>query len=148
MTAIAPPPLQESIARTLAGGKQEVTFPWAAFFNGVYEGDAGQKWDPVFTNLTESGGAADITGVYGQINQNMVLFNILIEPAGSVSATAGSTYASGFPLQFTHDTFCIAVTGGLGGLPGHVVSSTNRIYIPALSSVTVPVSIIGVGFAR
>jgi hypothetical protein len=142
------PPLYAPMTENSAGKENVVTLPWGGFFNSLFEGDAGTQWTPVFTSLTEAGGAAAISASYHRINQNMVYWTIVIDPATSVSATAGTTYASGFPLSFTLDSFCVAVSGGLGALPGHVVASNNRIYIPALSAVTVPVTICGVALAR
>lgn len=144
----AGPPISHPLSEELPGRRSSVTLPWAEFFNNVFEGDGGTKWTPVFTNLTEAGGPATIAAYYSRINQNIALFNILIDPATSVSSTAGNTYVSGFPLTFLYDSFCIAVSGGLGALPGHIVAANGRIYLPAIAAVTVPITIIGVGFAR
>lgn len=136
------PPIYNPIADKDSG---VITVPWAVFFNGLFEGTS-ESWEPTFVNLTENG-AATKTGRYMQINQGLVYWDAQIAPGTDVSATAGTTYIDNFPLTLTRDSFCIAVSGGQGALPGHAVASNNRIFIPALSSVTVPITIIGVAFA-
>lgn len=119
---------------------------WLLFFNSVYEGDAGKDWTPEYTSLTEVG-AATHAGRYFRITKRLCFFYATIVPGTSVSATAGTTYINNFPLQFNVDGIVFAVTGGLGDGPGHIVASSNRIYIPALSAVTAPVTILGFGLA-
>lgn len=140
----APPPLTQMLTEENSEGDPVITAPWALFFNSLYRGGPIKSWDPTFTALS---GTADISGTYQRINSRLVYFDILIDPNTSVSATAGTAYAEGFPLTFNADTFCVAVAGGEGAGPGHVIASSQRIYIPGLSSVSVPVTIIGVGFA-
>lgn len=148
MAYSSPPPLQIPVSQENAARKQEVALPWADFFNNMWAGDSGEAWTPNFTGLTVVA-PVTITGTFARISNSLVFFSILLDPTGggSVSATAGTTYAEGFPLQFLRDTGCLGVSGGLGGLPGHVVAGTNRIYIPAISGATVPVTICGIGFA-
>ena len=140
MSLGAPP-----IYNPIADEEGVATVPWAVFFNGLFQGVA-ESWQPTFVNLTENG-AATKTGRFMQLNQGLVYWDAEITPGTDVSATAGSTYINNFPLTLTRDSFCIAVSGGLGGTPGHAVAANNRIFIPSLSSVTVPITICGVALA-
>jgi hypothetical protein len=115
---------------------------WVLFFNSLYEGDTGTVWSPTFQSLTEVG-TPTITGRYYRISRRLVYFNTLIIPGTNTSSTAGTTYIDNFPLTFAGDGICFAVTGGLGDGPGHVISSSNRIYVPSWTTVTVPLTIIG-----
>ena len=137
------PPIYEPLAQE--DGKPRI--PWVLFFNQLFEGDAGNDWSPTFTDLTVSG-TPTITGRYYRIGRNLVFFHVNIIPATSTTATAGTTYIDNFPLQFNNDSVCWAVTGGLGDGPGHIVSSSNRVYVPSWSAVTVPLTIIGMGEAK
>ena len=123
------------------------TLPWTLFFNQNFEGDAGTSWTPTFVNLTESG-AATKTGRFYRISQYLVYFTVTISPSTNTSATATSTYIDNFPLGINSDGFCVSVANTSGGGLGVVDASTNRIYVPSWSSVTVPVTILGICEAR
>lgn len=142
MTIDAPPIYQQLGDE---GGK--ATIPWVLFFNGVYEGDAGNDWTPTFQNLTQVG-TPTITGRYYQINQNMCYFWIRVVPGTSTTSTAGTTYINNFPITFAQDGACLAVSGLLGANAGMIDAATNRIYPPGWSAVTVPVTIVGINVAR
>lgn len=141
--SLDPPPINEIVIEQNGLAK----LPWILFFNNVFEGDSGTAWTPEFTNLTTVG-TPQITGRYYRINQNLCFFWIEIIPDTSTTSTAGTTYCGNFPLQFQHDSACWAVSGGVGDGPGHIVSTTNRIYTPGWSAVTVPLTVIGIGAAR
>ncbi len=117
------------------------TLQWILFFNALYEGDTGTEWEPAFTSLGASG-APTITGRYYKIGR-LVYFSVRIVPATNTTSTAGTTYINNFPLSITQDGACLAVTGLLGSNAGMAEASTNRIYTPAWSTVTVPVTIVG-----
>jgi hypothetical protein len=119
------------------------TIPWISFFNSVFEGDSGEVWSPEFTNLTAVG-TPTITGSYYRIGQFLTYFRITINPATSTTSTAGTTYVGNFPLTLAGDGACLAVSGLLGGSSGMVDRASNRIYVPAWSAVTVPLSIVGI----
>lgn len=138
-----PPPINEVLAEKNGLPK----LPWILFFNQLFEGDFGTEFSPTFVNLTEVG-TPTITGRYHQINHQFCFFYVTITPATSTSATAASTYIDNFPLTFQADSVCFAVAGGSGGGTGHIVSSTNRIYVPAWTAVAVPLTIIGMGVCR
>jgi hypothetical protein len=121
-----------------------VNLSWLLHFNGLYEGDTGLVWSPAFTSLTETG-TPTITGRIYRILRRIALFSVLITPGTDTSSVAGTTYINNFPLSFTGDGACWAVSGNLGSLAGHIVSSNNRIYVPEWTAVTVPLTIIGVG---
>lgn len=138
------PPIYQPLAETLTGAP---TRPWILFFNGIFDGDAGTAWTPNFENLTEVG-TPIITGRYYRINQNICYFWIKIVPATSTSSIAGTTYVDNFPLQFSADSPCWAISGGTGDGPGHIIAQTNRIYVPSWTAVTVPLTVVGIGPAR
>lgn len=127
----------------LVGDDGKPRIPWMRFFDQMFSGDAGNAWTPTFQNLSTSG-TPTITGGFYKISKYLTYFYVNITPATSTTATAGTTYIDNFPLQFTNDGACFAVTGGLGDGPGHVVASTNRIYVPSWSAVTVPLTITGI----
>ena len=136
---ISPPPIVDE----LVDDNKKAKMSWSLFFNAMYNGDSGEAWTPTFVSLTEVG-TPIITGRYYQISNYLTLFNITITPSTSTSATAGTTYMDNFPLNFTGDGIVFAVSGGLGSGSGHIISSTNRVYVPAWSGVTVPLTLIGI----
>lgn len=121
------------------------TLPWTIFFNQRYEGDSGTSWTPEFVSLT--GNLSSLTGTYYQISQHLTLFTINIEPDGNTSTTSGTTYIEGFPLTFNNDGFNTVVSGTAGGAIGMNVASTGRIYPPAWTNVSLPLTIIGIAEA-
>ena len=121
----------------------ELTMPWLLFFNQTFNGDAGTNWTPTFTSLTEVG-AATITGRYYQISQFLCYFNVLVTPSTNTSAVAGTTYIDNFPLTANSNGVCFTVSNNLGGGLGMVTASSNRIYVPAWTTVTTPVNVIGI----
>lgn len=142
MSSVQPPPIINPVIDD--GGI--ATLPWILFFNQIFSGDTGTVWTPTFTNLTEVG-TATITGRYYKIG-SLVYFSIVVTPSTSTSATAGTTYVNNFPLDVTIDGACFAVSGLVGGNVGMVEASTNRIYVPAWSAVTVPLTVVGLVEAR
>jgi len=135
---ISPPPLQTP----MTDDQQALSMPWLLFFNQTFEGDRGNSWTPTFTSLTITG-TPTITGRYYRISQSLCYFNVTITPATDTSATAGTTYVDNFPLTATANGICFAVSGNLGTNAGMVVSSNNRIYVPSWTTVTVPLTVIG-----
>lgn len=144
MAKINPPPNNSEVIDE----SRMPTLPWAVFFNQLFTGDTGTSWTPVFTNLTTSG-TVNFTGNYYKLSQNLVYFSITVTPSGggSSTATAGTTY-SNFPLNISRDGACLAVSGLLGGAVGMCEASTDRVYVPAWTSVTVPLTIVGIIEAR
>ncbi len=134
---VTAPPTRDS----LADKDGKATLGWLSFFDALYNGDLGTAWSPTFVDLTVSG-TPNISGAYYKIGQSLCVFRITIIPATSTSAVSGTTYIDNLPVFASSDGFCIAVSGGTGGV-GHVTSGTNRIYVPAWSGVTVPLTIIG-----
>lgn len=137
---ITPPPLYDPIT-------DKEGYPpksWMEWLTAVYDGDVGDTWTPAFTNLTTVG-SPTITGRYYRLLRRLCYFSVLIVPGTNTSAVAGSTYINNFPLTFTGDGPCFAVTGLLGDGPGHIVASNNRIYTPPWTTVTVPLTVIGIG---
>lgn len=137
---VAPPPVRDYIV----GPDGKTNLSWVLFFNNLYEGDTGATWTPTFTSLTTVG-SPTITGKYFMLTRRIVCFFVRIVPGTNTSATAGTTYINNFPLTFASDGVNFAVSGNLGAGPGHIVSSNNRIYTPAWSAVTVPLTIVGFG---
>ena len=137
--SVQPPPIYETISND--EGKAEL--PWTLFFNQIYDGDAGTLWTPTFQNLTATG-TPTITGRYYRISNYLKAFNITITPDTDTSSTAGTTYCDNFPIATNGNGFCVAVGGVLSVGTGIVQNLTGRIYPPAWTSVTVPVSILGI----
>ena len=144
MTVESPP-----IIHPLLEGRQETAdLRWITFFNQLFEGDAGTAWTPTFVSLGTSG-TPTITGRYYRIGQNLVWFHIRIVPGTNTTSTAATTYCDNFPLNFTQDSICLAGTGsGAVQAIGGIRAADNRIYTPAWSTVTDPVTVIGFGEAR
>ncbi len=143
MSSITPPPIYERLNDS--AGKS--TIPWVLFFNNIFEGDTGEEWVPQFTDLTVSG-TPTITGRYYRLSRRIVFFRVTITPATSTTSVAGTTYINNFPVSFSSDGICFAVTGGLGSPSGHVVASNNRIFVPTWTGVTVPVTVVGLAEVR
>ena len=122
------------------------TLPWTLFFNESFTGDAGTSWSPTFTSLT--GSTTSVTGRYYRISQYLVYFVVNITPSGNTSSTAGTTYIGNFPLTFNNDGFNTVVSGAAGGSIGMNRASDKRIYVPAWTNVSVPLTIIGLVEAR
>lgn len=121
---------------------------WTIFFNSVFEGDGGTEWTPTFTSLGSTG-TPTISGRYFRINQRFCLFFVTITPATDTSSTAATTYISNFPLTFAIDSVCFASTGsGAVQAIGGIRASDNRIYTPAWSAVTTPLTVVGFGIVR
>lgn len=142
MSNVNAPPIYAPLIED-AGGK--AALPWILFFNAIFNGDAGQVWTPNFVNLTEVG-ALTFKGVYYQIGQSLAYFRVDVIPASGANstATAGTTYIDNFPLTFAGNGANLAVSGLLGGNSGMCDQASNRIYPPAWTSVTVPLTIIGI----
>lgn len=136
---IQPPPTRNPITEK----QGQLTMPWLLFFNQMFNGDAGVNWTPTFSGLTEVGTATK-TGRYYQISQFLCYFNILITPGTNTSAVAGTTYVDNFPLTASSNGICGTVSNNLGGGLGMVVASNNRIYVPAWTTVTTPINVIGI----
>lgn len=139
MTAVKPPPIYENVADE----EGKLKLAWVLFMNGIYTGDTGTTWTPTFTNLTVVGAAPTLTGKYYRIGKSLAYFNVKVVPGTNTSSTAGTTYISNFPLRLSADGACIAVSGLLGGGAGMCDQSSNNIYVPAWSAVTVPLTIVG-----
>lgn len=139
---LAIPPLYDSIVDE--EGKANLN--WSVFFQSISDGDTGLNWTPNFVSLGTSG-TPEFSGRYYRISKNIVLFTVLVTPGTSTTSTAGTTYIDNFPLNFTADSACWAMSGGLGSASGHIVSSNNRIFTPAWSAVTVPLTVLGLGVA-
>ncbi len=139
MTAVAPPPIYES----LAGEDGKAALPWILFFNSVFSGDTGTDWIPTFTNLAVTG-TPTIVGRLYRIGRSLAYFSVRIVPATDTTSTAGTTYINNFPLVLSADGACLAVSGLLGSTAGMCDRQTNRIYVPAWTAVTVPVTVVGI----
>lgn len=137
-SSVKAPPTYEVL--TDDNGKARI--PWLLFFDQIYRGDTGTAWTPTFTNLTTVG-TPTIAGRYYRLSDALIYFRITITPATNTSSTAGTTYCN-FPLTMKGDGVNFAVAGLTSTTPGMCDRATNRVYVPAWSVVTVPVSIIGI----
>lgn len=118
------------------GGKFRMA--WKLFFQQLFNGDNGTAWSPTFTNLTVVG-TPTITGMYFKLGQ-FAIAEITITPSTSTTAVAGTTYCD-FPLIMQANGICFAVADNTGSNSGMCTASVNRIYVPAWTGVTTPVTI-------
>lgn len=137
---IKSPPIYEPLSNDPNG---VASLPWILFFNQIYTGDKGLDWSPLFTSLTVVGAAPTITGRVYKISQSIAFFRIKIVPGTNTSSTAGTTFVNNFPLIMNADGVCFAVSGLLGTNSGMCDQSSNGIYVPTWTAVTVPLTIIG-----
>lgn len=142
MSKINPPPITNPVIEKDTGLP---TLPWILFYNSIFFGDTGTTFTPVPVNLTEVG-TPTITGAYYRSGQ-FIDFEIVITPATSTTAVAGSTYFA-LPFDVLVDGACFAISGLLGSNAGAVDAATNRCYPPSWSAVTVPLTIVGRAHAR
>lgn len=138
--SLQPPPIYEPLSQEKSG---IASLPWILFFNQLFGGDKGTPWTPTFTNLTVVGATPTITGNYYKISQALAYFKVKIVPGTNTSAVAGTTYIDNFPLTMAGDGACLAVSGLLGTNAGMCEQASNRVYVPAWTTVTVPLSIVG-----
>lgn len=143
MSTVKPAPIYDPIV----DNEGKANLSWILFFNQLFEGDSGSTWTPTFTSLTTVG-TPTITGRYYRLIRRICYFSVLITPATSTTSTAGTTYIDNFPLTFVGDGACMAVSGNLGAGPGHIVASSNRIYVPGWTAVSVPLTVVGMGEVR
>jgi hypothetical protein len=142
MSGIATAPIQEAVIEQDGIS----TIQWTLFFNRVAAGDAGTEWTPVFANLTEAGGAASITGTYVYLTKRLVFFRVTITPAasGSTSSTSGSTAITNFPLTLA-ESGVVAAAYSLGGTTtGMINAGDNAIYPPSWTTISIPVTLVGI----
>lgn len=137
------PPIYELLAEK--DGK--ATLPWILFFNKIFTGDSGVDWTPTFTSLTQTG-VPTITGRVYKLSDAISFFRVRIVPATDTSSVAGTTYINNMPVTATADGICFAVSGLVGTTAGMYDSATNRVYVPAWTAVTVPLTIIGIVEAK
>lgn len=142
MSKIFPPPVQQR----MTDSQGSTSLSWIEFFNTLFTGDTGTSWIPEFTGLTETGGDADITGVYYKLSQNLTYFTIKIEPVTSTTAVTGTTYCN-FPLNINSDGVCAVTFDNIAGV-GAVKASNGRLYPVGWTAVTTPVTISGTIVAR
>lgn len=141
MTSIKSPPIYEPLADSTNG---IASLPWILFFNSLFTGDTGEVWTPSFTNLTVVGNAPTITGTIYRIGRSLAYFRIKVVPGTNTSSVAGTTYVNNFPLIMTADGACLAVSGLLGSISGMCDQSSNKIYVPTWTTVTVPLTVVGI----
>lgn len=139
MTKVSPPPIYE----LLADQNGKPTIPWILFFNQIFKGDTGTTWTPTFTNLSVTG-TPTITGRYYKISDSIVYFSVNLIPATDMTSVPGDTYINNFPLTMKADGICFAVSGQLGTNSGMCEKTSNRIYTPQWSVVTVPLTVVGI----
>lgn len=119
------------------------TLPWILFFNSLFTGDTGTDWTPIFTNLTVVGAAPVITGKVYRFGRSIAYFRVRIMPGTNTSSTAGTTYINNFPLTIAGDGACFALSGLLGSAAGVCDQASGKIYVPSWTTVTVPLSVVG-----
>lgn len=136
--SLQPPPIYAPII----DDQGKATLPWILFFNQQFTGDTGDSWTPNFANLTVTG-TPTFSGTIYKVSKNLAYFTAVITPATDTTSTAGTTYIDNFPLTVNKDGSCLAVGANVGGTAGMCVASNNRIYTPAWTSISVPVTVCG-----
>lgn len=136
------PPIQQPMITDKDGYP---TTQWAQFFDAIFRGDAGDTWLPTIANLTIVGGVPAAIGRVYRLSQYLSVFVATITPPanGNISGTAGTTGITNFPLKMSGNGVCFAVSGLLGTVSGMCDKNSNVIYPPGFTSVTVPLTIIG-----
>lgn len=134
---VQPPPIYEPVI----GQDGKATLPWILFFDQVFTGDAGTSWTPSFTGLTISG-TPTLTGTIYRLSSRLVFFSALITPATNTTAVAGTTYIDNFPVTINKDGAILAASANSAS-PGMAVAASQRIYTPAWSALTTPVTVSG-----
>lgn len=140
--SVQPPPTTQPIVTDQDGF---VAPPWLLFLDQLFRGDAGTPFIPQLTGLTIVGGVPTFTGRYYKLSQYLILFVARMEPpaGGSISGTAGSYFIGNLPFEMAQDGICFAVSGDLGAAGGMCEAARNRVYPPTLTTVTVPITIMG-----
>ncbi len=123
-------------------------FTWINFFNNIFNGDAGTAWIPTFQQLTVVGATPTFSGRIYQISKYLALFTTNIIPGTNTSAVAGTTYIDNFPFIMQGDGIVFAMAGKLGTNSGMCEKATNKIWVPAWTTVTVPLTVFGIVEAR
>jgi len=140
---ITAPPIYEQISNN----QGKANLAWILFFNRIFQGDTGTDWTPTFTNLTTVG-TPTITGRVYKLSDAITFFRIDIIPSTSTTSVAGTTYIDNMPVTATSNGVCFAVSGLLGTNAGMYDKTTNRVYVPAWTAITVPLTIIGIVEAK
>ncbi len=138
MTQNAPP-----LNQPLLNSDGSIPMQWILFFNQIYFGDAGQAWTPTFNSLTTVGATPAISGRVYQLSKYLTMFTAKIIPGTNTSAVAGTTFIDNFPFIMQGNGICFAVSGRLGSSSGMCEQATNKIWVPAWTTVTVPLSLVG-----
>lgn len=123
------------------------TLPWILFFNNIWNGDTGQDWTPTFISMGSTG-TPTYTGRIYRIGQRLAYFTITVTPATDTTSTAGTTYCDNFPMTLSANGTCLAASGVVGSSGGMCLASSNRIYVPGWTAITIPVTIAGLVEAR
>ena len=135
-------PLLPPRSETLIDDDKFATLNWLAFFENVATGDSGTVWTPTFTALTEVGTATK-TGIYWRLNDRIAYFRIVITPTTDTSATAGTTYCDNFPLNIAQAGVSVSLSGSSAVIAG-VTSTPKRIYTGGWTTITTPVTLVGI----
>lgn len=119
-----------------------IALPWQVALEDLANGDLGNAWTPIMTNLTFTG-VPTIRGRYFYLSKKLVFCVIEIVPATDTSAVAGSTYCGNFPLNITANSTILASLGSSAGVAG-VEASTKRIYTPAWAPTGSTITLTGI----
>lgn len=118
------------------------TINWLVFFEQVAEGDAGTSWTPTFVGLTENG-VATKAGVYYRLSERLVYYRIVITPGTDTSAVNGTTYCNNFPLNMRANGVNVTCSGFTAAVSGSTASD-KRIYTATWTTITTPITIVGI----
>lgn len=139
MTQNAPP-----LNQPLLDASGQIPMQWILFFNQIYYGDAGQEWIPTFNSLTIVGATPQVDGRVYQLSKYLTMFTAKITPGTNTSAVAGTTFIDNFPFIMQGDGIVFAVSGRLGSSSGMCEKASNKIWVPGWTTVTVPLTLVGI----
>lgn len=139
---IAQPPLYQPLADQTG----KTAMQWALFFSLLATGDQGAEWIPNFSSLTSSSGTPTLDGWTYQLNSSLVLFRATVTPASgaNTSATAGTTAITNFPFSMKQDGIVFAVGNKTGTGSGMCEQSSGKIWVPAWTTVSSKVTLLGI----
>jgi hypothetical protein len=135
-------PLLPPKTEPLVDDDKFTTLNWLAFFDTLANGDTGTAWTPTFVGLTETGGTATKTGRYFRISKTLAYFRIVITPVTDTSAVAGTTYCDNFPLLISQAGVCVTLSSFTAAVSG-VTAADKRIYTAAWTTITSPITLVG-----
>lgn len=132
--------IEDSDAEKKGAGYGKPRLPWIRWFQDLQQGDRGNGFVPIISGL----GGVGTPVVAGAFYSNMGWTDFWIEiiPGTSTSSVAGVTYFE-LPVDVKVGAPNFATSGAVLIGAGAIDAGTNRIYTPAWTGVTQPITITG-----